>query len=326
MIKKTVCIIFCILSAVCFASCSALPDSEETLSFYEKEVVDGITDNIGSLDRLPGISEDVCVIENEAMFDENLFSVGHAGLFSESDKRVLYSKKAFEKVFPASLTKCMTALLVLENCPDLEAVVTVGPEVSLNLTDGASLAGLSEGESMTVRDLLTSLLIPSGNDAANVLAVHVSGSVDAFVELMNTRAYELCMLNTHFANPHGLHNDQHYTTVYDLYLLVRECLRHSEFKDIASRAESTVTGTFPDGSARDHFFKSTNSFLRKYTVPPNELYVSASKTGYTVQAGHNLILAVEDVMGNSYIAIITKAGSYDELYLQMNALLSVIGQ
>lgn len=326
LMKKKRCFAAVLAALIMISGCEVPDLPAETVSIYEKDIVQGMIDSVGVPDRLTGEAASLCVIENEEVFDESLFAAAHAGLFSESDGEVLYSKKALEKLYPASLTKCMTALLVLEHCQDTSETVTVGPEVGYQLTEGASLANLTEGETLTVKDLLISLLVPSGNDAANVLAVYVAGDVESFVGLMNSRAAELCMLNTHFMNPHGLHDDNHYTTVYDLYLLVRECMKHPEFRDAASRAEITVNGALPDGSFRSHEFKSTNSYLRNFTVPPEGLYVAASKTGYTVSAGHNLILVTEDTENRMYIAVIAGAASYDALYLEMSALLSVIGQ
>jgi len=323
--KRLLCILaaLCLLIPACLSGCGE--KTEGDTGYYKSEVLDDLTRGTGSAEKLPGMAEGLCVITDEGLYDKKLIDAGAAGLFSEDDLQVLYAKNARKKMYPASLTKVMTALLVLESGLPMSEEIRVGSEVS-EFTDSSSLAGLKEGSSYSVEELLTALLVPSGNDAASALAVAVAGSVDAFVEKMNGRAAELGMLGTHFANPHGLHDKNHYTTVYDLYLLTREACTHPEFLRIASLMEGSITGTDSAGQTETLSYKSTNSYLRNYTVPPEGLTVRASKTGYTGKAGRCLILYVTDTEGKRYFGILMNADTYDELYIQMNALLTVIGQ
>ena len=293
--------------------------------YYERDVLSGLTRPEAEGEKLTGMTEDLCVIRDEGIYDKALIDAGAAGLFSEDEKEVLYAKNALKKMYPASLTKCMTALLVLEPGIPFTKEVTVGDEVT-DFTDASSLAGLKPGYTYSVEELLIALMVPSGNDAANALAVLVAGSVKDFVARMNERAKELGMLNTHFVSPHGLHDSTHYTTVYDLYLLTRECINYTDFLRIASLSEASIGGTAPGGGTDVQSYRSTNSYLRTYTIPPEGLTVRASKTGYTSKAGRCLILFVTDASGKRYISIILNAETYDGLYVQMNALLSVIGQ
>ena len=133
---------------------------------------------------------------------------------------VLYALDMHEQNYPASLTKIMTCLLALQY-GNLNDVLTVSATALENLHESGSTADLQEGEQMTLEHLLYCTMISSANEACNVIAEHISGSVEAFVELMNTTATELGCLGTHFANPHGLHDEDHYTTAYDLSLITR---------------------------------------------------------------------------------------------------------
>ena len=324
MIRKRLSIFLAAALLAVFSGCASGTGVD---SYYEYAVLSSLTGMEVQDLKLPGMAEDLCIIEDPSVFDTSLFEAKALGLFSEDTKEVLYAKNPYDRVYPASLTKMMTALIVIERCRDLTEQVKVGPEVSTGLTDSSSLAGLEEGASYSVEDLLYGLMIPSGNDAANVLAVHAAGSIEAFVDLMNRKAEDLGMVNTHFANPHGLHNPNHYTTVYDLYLLTRACISYPLFVRIGGEKTATVTGTYADGTAFSRSYRSTNSFLLNYTELPEGLTLRCTKTGYTAQAGRCLILVARDGEGHRYIGIVTKASTYDGLYEQMNGLLGLaVGQ
>ena len=294
--------------------------------FYEQDIIRPMVEGIGVDGRIAPMSEDLCVIETEEIYDPNLLDLPVAVLFSEDTHEVLYAKGAYQKIWPASMTKCMTALLAIEYFPNLDTQITAGEEVYENIPDNSSLAGLEPGMTCTVRDLLTALLLPSGNDAANVLAVAVAGSIDAFTERMNSKAQELGMINTHFMNPNGLHDDQHYTTAYDLYLLMREVMQYDAFTKPAGLDEGTILATLPDGTERTITYKSTNSYARGFTIAPEGIKYLYSKTGYTPQAGRCIIGVFSDRSGKRYIAVSAGAENYDKLYLQTNAMLTIIGQ
>ena len=294
--------------------------------FYKEDVILPMVDGIGVDGRIPPVSEDVAVILSEDIFDPALLTLPHALLIRENTKEVLYAKDALQKIWPASMTKCMTALLTIEHFPDLSVTITAGEEALAGLTDDSSLAGIVPGMSYTVADLLTALLLPSGNDAANVLAYAVSGSIPSFVELMNQKALELGMINTHFANPNGLHDANHYTTAYDLYLLMHTCMKEQAFREHASLSQASITAYGADGTTIEQSYKSTNSYARGFTIPPEGIRYLYSKTGYTKEAGRCILSVFEDQDGNTYIAVSAGAENYDALYLQTNAMLTIIGQ
>ena len=147
-------------------------------------------------------------------------------LIDLNTNRVVYEQDADERVYPASLTKIMTCLIALEN-GNLSDVVTVSESALADLDEDSSVAGLVVGEQMTLENLLYCMMVVSGNDACNVIAEHVAGSVTDFVRMMNQRAYELGCTNTHFNNPHGLHDESHYTTARDLAIITRSCHHHT---------------------------------------------------------------------------------------------------
>ena len=207
-------------------------------------------------------------------------------LIERETNTTLYDIGADERAYPASLTKVMTALVVLENA-DLDDEVTVEEADFDNLTPDSSVAGLRAGETLTVRDLLACLLVPSGNDASYVLARYVGdGDWHAFVDMMNKRAEELGCKDTHFANPCGLHEEDHYTTARDLVLIFEEALTHPEFVEAAG----SLTWDLPATSQNPaRTLESTDMLLD----PESSVYMNgevvASKTGTTAEGGRCLI-------------------------------------
>ena len=208
-----------------------------------------------------------------------------------STGKIVYEKNAYEKMLPASTTKVMTALLVLENC-SLDEKETVSYEAIKAVPNGYSNANLQVGEEITVKDLLYALMLPSANEAANVLAEHVAGSVESFATMMNTRAEELGCKTTHFVNPNGIHNDGHYSTAYDLYLIAREAMKNDTFRKIVSTTKFSLppTEVYPENNRT---FTNTNKLIiyNNSNRADNYYYKNAIgiKTGFTSQAGNCLI-------------------------------------
>ena len=205
--------------------------------------------------------------------------------------KVFFEKNAHEKMYPASTTKLLTALLVLEHCtPDETAKVSAGA-VS-RVPAGYVTANLKAGETHTIRTLLQALLIPSANEAAFVLAEHVGGSVEAFAAMCNERAAELGCENLHFVNPNGIHDNDHYCTAYDLFLVAKACRKYDLFNEIVTMKSVTVPPTeiYP---ANDRIYPNTNQLL----LPSSGYYLSdctGIKTGYTPQAGECLVASASD--------------------------------
>ena len=198
---------------------------------------------------------------------------------------VLYAKNATEQHYPASTTKLMTALLTVEN-DNLGDMVTFSARAVNDLPAGSSHIAMQVGEEMSVRDCLYGLLLPSANEVANALAEHTSGSISAFADLMNARAAELGAVNTHFVNPTGLHDDTHYSCAYDLALIMKECLKNSDFRTIDSAGTYTLPVTNKHSETRT--IGSTHSMLRTNNVYYDSR-VKGGKTGWTQESGRNLV-------------------------------------
>ena len=214
---------------------------------------------------------------------------------------ILYEKQAHQKAAPASITKVMTALLV---CEALEAgtlteetVITASETAFLNLHANGSTANIKPGEEIDVRNLLYCLLLPSANEAANILAEAVCGNIPDFVEKMNQRAQELGCSNTHFANVHGLDEDGHYTTAYDIYLFTKEAMTHPLFQEIVSTKMYDMPSTNISKARR---FYNTNSLLSTwYYLGYTYEKAIGVKTGTTDNAGCCLVSAAKD--GDDYL-------------------------
>ena len=207
-------------------------------------------------------------------------------IIEENSGKVIHEDNSNIKNYPASVTKILTAILTLENC-ELTDTVTVSKTAISNIPSGYVIAPLFVGEQMSVEDLLYALMLKSANDAAYVLAEHVGGSVEGFSEMMNKKAEELGCKNTHFVNPNGIHNSDHYTTAYDMYLIARYAMKNEEFVKIVSTYQHTLSVT-NKYSKNDRIMKNTNSFVN----PSSRYYdenVKGIKTGTTLQAGNCLI-------------------------------------
>ena len=209
-----------------------------------------------------------------------------AALIDLNNGRTIYELNMDEKVYPASLTKIMTCLIALEN-GNLSDIVTVTESAFVGLDGSSSSSGLQVGEQLTLENALYCLMLASGNEAANVIAEHIAGSAADFVRMMNERAYELGCTNTHFANPHGLHNDDHYTTVRDLAAITQAALKSETFKIISNTATYTLPAT---NLSDERQLETTNQLINNTTSNP--FYYSKAigiKTGYTTPAGRCVI-------------------------------------
>ena len=201
---------------------------------------------------------------------------------------VYFERQAHNQVYPASLTKMMTALLIIEAVERgelaMEDKVTAQPGFDHDMVDGGSSAQIVEGEILSVRDLLYCTLLASANEATNIIAAHMYGTIDAFVVKMNERAIELGCTGTNFMNPHGLPNDNHYTTAYDMFLIAQECMRHEVFVTICDSIEATVEETNKSGPRG---LTNTNGLITSASDYKGYYYEPAIgiKTGTTEAAG-----------------------------------------
>ena len=213
-----------------------------------------------------------------------------AFLYDMATDTVIYAKNPDAKLYPASLTKVMTALVALERA-NLDDMVTVSVTAVADMDPEATLANLVPGEEMSMLNLLYCLMVESANDAGAVIAEHVAGSQEAFAELMNQKAAQIGCASTHFSNPHGLHDEDHYTTARDMAKILMAALEYSAFKDIYSTSRYVVPETNLRG---ERILNSTN-----YLIAPEiidfyyEPLITGGKTGYTSAAGRCLASTAE---------------------------------
>lgn len=233
----------------------------------------------------------------------NEYSLHHeAGLVAYLDTgTVIYSKNADKKMYPASITKLMAAIVMVENISDLEntKITYTNSANNLILGTGSVVLNLKVGEEMSARDALAALLISSCGDVAYAIAEHVGGSNEGFVEMMNRKAEEMGLENTHFQNPVGLHDDTHYTTANDIYKMAVAAFDNELIKEFCSTSRYTLAATNMSG---ERTIVTSNMLLN-----PNSnvyyTYAEAGKTGYTEKAGRCLV-STASYKGYEYIAIV----------------------
>ncbi|MBQ0137791.1 MAG: D-alanyl-D-alanine carboxypeptidase [Kurthia sp.] len=246
--------------------------------------------------------------QEKPIADVNTYDVtlkSEEALLIDSDsEKILFSKNAENKAYPASLTKLMTVLVGIEEIADLQTEVTVPTSIFDYLVrENASVAGFNPNEVVTAEDLLYGVMLPSGADASLSIAMHVSKTEAAFVDLMNAKAQELGMSNTHFENVEGLHDENHYTTAHDLMKLMKYAMKNEDFKKIITSQNYEVPSTNyrPNGFsfASTLFSKLDMTKVRDYTL-------LGGKTGYTPESGLSLV-SVAEKNGKNYIMVMMNA-------------------
>lgn len=245
------------------------------------------------------------VSENTRTLDLELYS-SSAVLVDVQSGTVLAEKGMDEKIYPASMTKVMTLLVAAENLPDLDATFTMTQAIIDPLyLAGASMAGYVNGETVTMRDLLYGAVVPSGAEATEALAQAVAGSEEAFVAMMNEKAAALGLANTHFMNTSGLHDENHYSTVREIALILQAALENETCTEIlsAENYRASETEQHPDGLAM------TNKFLYRvhHEYALNGAEITAAKTGYTAEAMNCCASAGTTPDGRSVICVTANA-------------------
>lgn len=243
--------------------------------------------------------------ENTRTLDLELYS-SSAVLVDVQSGTVLAEKGMDEKIYPASMTKVMTLLVAAENLPDLDATFTMTQDIIDPLyLAGASMAGYVNGETVTMRDLLYGAVVPSGAEATEALAQAVAGSEEAFVAMMNEKAAALGLTNTHFMNTSGLHDENHYSTVREIALILQAALENETCTEIlsAENYRASETEQHPDGLAM------TNKFLYRvhHEYALNGAEITAAKTGYTAEAMNCCASAGKTPDGRSVICVTANA-------------------
>lgn len=261
--------------------------------------------------------------EKKEIPEQNLISFGpeikaqSAILINPSTNTVLYEKNPDTKMYPASTTKIMTAYLALIKIDDLDKILTASA-TAVNIDRDGSNMGLSEGETLSARLLLQSLMIHSANDAANVLAEEVSGSIEEFVKLMNSTAKKLGMKNTHFCNPHGYHDDNHYTTARDMSILAKHAMANETFAEMSAMTSLTIAPT--NKYKTERIFRTRNAMMNKYSDYSIQYrFANGIKTGHTSDAGYCFVgSAIKNDL--DLIAVVFNSPNYNQSFIDTKAL------
>lgn len=278
-------------------------------------------DDTSTQDTIPFFAENYCVSDGADLGTDSTSSyvAGAAGVFNLTAREVTYAQNIYEKVYPASTTKILTAYIALKY-GDLNSIFTVS-ENAANQASDSSVCNLKAGDQLTLHQLLYGLMMRSGNDAAIVIAEGISGDVATFAELMNQEAKALGAVDSHFINANGLQDKEHYTTVYDLYLIFQAAIRNETFVDLIHTTEYTVDYLDATGMSVQQVWTSTNKYLMGTETAPEGITVIGGKTGTTNDAGYCLVLFSNNAAGEQIVSIVMKADCRNNLYYYMNELL-----
>ncbi|WP_139355461.1 D-alanyl-D-alanine carboxypeptidase family protein [Oribacterium sp. C9] len=280
---------FLIANSIQTYNISGTPISDTASAYpHSMEVVNKVFDSL----KLTPITGFAAVSWPQADFSLN--SEG-AILIDADSGAILYEKNSTTAYFPASITKVLTAVLVLENCKDLEDKVTFSyAAVNGNLEPNSTIIGAIPGDKLSVRDCLYGLLLHSANDCANALAEYIAGSNEKFADMMNEKAADIGCINSHFANPSGLNNPDHYTCAYDFAKIMQYAIKNDTFRaiDAAQVYTHAPISKYPNDTDSENTVYAHHHMMRKSY---SEYYpgVFAGKTGYTTLAGNTLVTACE---------------------------------
>lgn len=242
------------------------------------------------------------------------------GVFNLTTGEVTYSQNMFGKMYPASTTKILTAYIIIRDC-NMSDMVTVSANAVDQASD-SSICNLREGDVISVKNLLYGQMLASGNDAAIALAEFHSGTVEAFVDEMNATAKDLGATSSHFVNPNGLPDEEHYTTIYDMYLIFKEAVQYEDFVSIIGSKDVTVNYLNKNGDAVEKTWSNTNRYISGKYDAPEGFTILGGKTGTTNAAGYCLVLYSMNPEGDKIISIVFKADGRSNLYYLMSQMLS----
>ncbi|MCR4956308.1 MAG: serine hydrolase [Lachnospiraceae bacterium] len=285
---------------------SAVEDSEEKKSDI---TMDYIGENVAILPTGDVLSENVT--------NENVKS---AAAFDVKDGKTLYAYNATMKAYPASMTKILTAYIVLKNCKLTDKVQV--SENAVVLPPGAVSMGLKKGDIISVKGLLYGLMFESANDAALALAEHVSGSVEDFAKLMNKEAYAIGATDSNFVTPNGIHDENHYTTAYDMYLILNKAIGQEKFLKLIGKKQASVKITNEQGVESVVTIKNSNPYFNKKVETPTGYTVLGGKSGITNAAGNCYILLAKNPKGHTVIYVAMGAASGETLYSFLDQLMT----
>lgn len=291
--------LLCLFSVTALAEEEAGEDQEEETEYIPEEYYDPIESN--ELKNWP---------QGQAVY------AASAVVMDLDTSALLYSKNAYEARYPASITKIMTAMIVIEHT-GMDEEITFS-EVVYDIEADSSHAGIKPGEKMTIRQALNALMLESANDAANGLAEYVAGSVSGFAQMMNDKARELGCVNTHFTNPHGLHNEDHYTCAYDMALIAQAAYQIPEFRELASTTLFYCPET--NETEEERYFLNHHQMIQE----DSEYYAdwcTGGKNGYTSDAWNTLVTYGEK-NGLRLVCVVLRETGARQAYLETTDLMN----
>lgn len=251
----------------------------------------------------------------------------YAVLINATSGNLVVNKNAYARINPASMTKVMTLLVAVDHIEDLNAIVTVEQsDTDYAYVNDLSIAGFEPGETVTIKDLLYGAVLPSGGECCAAIERYIAGSREEFVQMMNDKATQLGLKSTHFTNSAGLYNDNHYSSAYDIAMLMKAAIENDVSRQVlyAHTYVATPTPQHPEG------LEISNWFLRRIEDKYTATVVLGAKTGFVTQAG-NCAVSYTIVGGNTYICTTAKAHSYwralfDHVYLYNNETGQVVNE
>lgn len=324
--KKRISVVlaFSILIASCLGGCSS---AKLTLSYSElsDKTAFLISDAKEEEVVVHALAENYCVSATDVAIDGiDVQMVNGAGLFDLKREQVLFASNLHEQFYPASITKVLTAYIVLKDVEEgklaLDTLVPIGPNTVIR-ESGVAACAFNQGDTVTVEQALYVMMLRSDNGTAVALAELVSGSVEAFAERMNTEAAAIGATKSHFVNPNGLNNEEHYSTIYDLYLILAKAMENTTFSRIFQTKEYETTVTDKDGISRTVSCTATNRYARELENVPEGVLFLGGKTGTTKAAGNCLIIYTLNAEGDPYICVVLGAQDQDMIYLKMGEML-----
>ncbi len=303
--------------------CSNMKNVSDAYQAYQTSVSYGLASSPADSADVSLMGEGLCVggTSNTDSGSVKTDTAEAAAVFNTSTQKITFSKNIYQRVYPASTTKCLTAYLALKY-GNLDDKITVSSTAAA-VPAGSSIAGFKIGDRITLRTALYGLLLMSGNDAANIIAEHISGSTSKFAVLMNQEAQKIGATDSHFVNPHGFPTANHYTTVYDMYLIFNKALSSPEFVRIINTKVQTVTYQNAAGKKVTATFRNTNWYKTGQAASPAGYTIIGGKTGSSDSSGYCLVLYSQKEQGDDrMISIIMKSDTKENLYRLMNALLT----
>lgn len=307
------------ISAIILGGCQT--SSVDFLSFKDTVSISVLDSNINSTEYDFFSKELVIIPEEVKSIPDDSFHSEAALLLNITDQETLYANNMYDQMYPASLTKLASALVVLKR-GTLTDTVTISKTATVMPEANAKVCGFKPGDKISLDSLLHSMLIYSGNDASIAVAEHLAGSEEQFVKLMNEEAKTIGAVHSNFTNSHGLHNENHYSTAYDIYLIFNELIKYDVFREIIGIKSYTIEYRDSDNNVKTKTFPTTNLYLKGEKQFPDDLTLYGGKTGTTSKAGNCLIMLTKDKQDKEYISLILKASGEANLYKDMDLLIS----